>query len=137
MFLEASRNSPGCCLANSFPTSKDRAVLDGWRLCMCVHVRCVWKGLNKGRKSFYAPSASYQLGGAQSWGLRDSPPLPTSLVQISETSGDLRPLFYPKGCVCTCRESQWEPVSWSQNLSTFPMGLRFRLQCPLPALPGP
>lgn len=64
MFLEASRNSPGCSSANSFPTSRDRAALDGRRLRVCEHVCCVLKALHKGRKSFHAPSSSHQLGGA-------------------------------------------------------------------------
>lgn len=126
-------------MANSFPTSRDGAVLDGWRLCVCVHVRCVLKGLNKGRKSFHAPSASHQLVDAPSWGPRDSPPLPPSLFQIYEMNGDLRALFYPEGCVYTCRESQLGGRELVSELSIFPdgVGSRFRLQCPLhPPLPS-
>lgn len=100
-----------------------------------MHVRCVLKGPNKGRKSFHAPSASHQLAGAPSWGLRDSPPLPPSLFQINEMNGDLRALFYPEGCVYTCHESQWEAGSWSQNAALSWMGLGQSLGFSVPSIP--
>lgn len=62
MLSKASQNSPGCSSASSFPTSRDRAVLDGWSLSVCACVLCFEKAwIKAGSHSTLPPPPTQPL----------------------------------------------------------------------------